>query len=49
MGQKKDDNQHPIDRKIANMGKAAREGDEDTVAAEADELPKDDNGHYIIP
>lgn len=39
---------HPIDRKIANMGKAASEDDDETVAAEADELPKDGSGRYVI-
>jgi hypothetical protein len=42
------DKQHPVDRKIANMGNAANEGDEDTVAAEADELPKNKDGTYKI-
>jgi hypothetical protein len=44
---KKDE--HPIDRKIANMGKAALKGDEKTVEAEADELPRDKDGNYKIP
>jgi hypothetical protein len=37
----KKDEQHPIDRKIANLGKGALEGDQDAVDAEADELPRD--------
>jgi hypothetical protein len=45
----KKDEQHPIDRKIANMGKAALKGDDKTVNAEADELPKDKDGNYKIP
>jgi hypothetical protein len=44
----KNGQQHPIAAKIANMGRAADEGDEDTVNAEADELPKDDNGIYKV-
>jgi hypothetical protein len=47
MGRKKDE-QHPIDAKIANMGRAASSGDEDTVNAEADELPKNPDGTYKI-
>jgi hypothetical protein len=46
---KKDGHEHPVDRKIRNLGKAARAGDEETVNAEADELPKDEDGNYIIP
>lgn len=45
----KKDEPHPIDRKIRNLGKAAKAGDEETVNAEADELPKDKDGNYIIP
>jgi hypothetical protein len=45
----KKDKQHPIGRKTASLGKAAKAGDEETVNAEADELPKDDQGNYIIP
>ena len=39
----------PILDKAAKMGKAALKGDDKTVNAEADELPKDDQGNYIIP
>ena len=39
----------PILDKAAKMGKAAKAGDEKTVNAEADELPKDNQGNYIIP
>jgi hypothetical protein len=48
MGRKRDDEQHPIAAKIANMGKAALNDDEDTVNAEADELPKNPDGTYKI-
>lgn len=44
MGRKDD----PILRKAINMGQAAKAGDEETVEAEADELPKDENGQYKI-
>lgn len=33
---------------LAKLAKAAREGDEDAVAAEADKLPKDKDGQYKI-
>ena len=49
MAKPKKDEQHPIDRKTASLGKAAKAGDEETVNAEADQLPKDNQGNYIIP
>ena len=35
---------HPGVERIKNMGKGASDNDADAVDAEADELPKDDNG-----
>ena len=48
MGRKKGDEGHPIDAKITNMGKAALSGNENTVNAEADELPKNPDGTYKV-
>ena len=39
----------PVADKAARLGKAAAKGDEETVNKEADELPKDKDGNYIIP
>lgn len=38
----------PILDKAVKMGTAAAKGDEETVDAEADELPKDEQGTYQI-
>lgn len=49
MGKTKGEGKDPMIEKAAKLGKAAAAGDEKTVNKEADELPKDKDGNYIIP